>query len=173
MDQDRKFLDTFIIIIGGLLMFTVAMYFLANSLANSYLDTDNSENPYAQAETEAQLEPVGEVLTTNDKLPESTPEPVKVAASGGDTAAAEPMSGEAVYNSACVTCHGGGIAGAPKFGDAAAWADRIAKGKDTLYKHAIEGFQGDAGMMPPKGGRGDLSDEEVKAAVDYMVENSQ
>lgn len=171
MDHDLKFLDTFIIIIGALLMFTVAMYFLANSLAESYLDTDNSENPYAMAEAEAQLDPVGEVLTTEDKLPE--PEPVKVAATSADNGAAEEVSGEAVYNSACVACHGAGVAGAPKFGDAAAWADRIAKGEDTLYKHAIEGFQGDAGLMPAKGGRTDLSDEEVKAAVDYMIENSK
>lgn len=172
MDQDRKFFDTFIIIIGALLMFTVAMYFLANSLAESYLDTDNSENPYAMAEASAQLEPVGEVLTTADKLPE--PEAVKVAAADTkDAGAAESMSGEAVYNNACVACHGAGVAGAPKLGDKAAWADRIAKGEDTLYKHAIEGFQGSAGFMPAKGGRTDLSDEEVKAAVDYMIENSK
>lgn len=171
MDQDRKFLDTFIIIIGALLLFTVAMYFIANSLADNYLDTDNSENPYAIAQAEAQLEPVGEVLTTNDKLPEAGS--VKVAASSNDNATAETMSGEAVYNSACIACHGAGVAGAPKFGDAAAWVDRVAKGLDTLHQHAIEGFQGSAGFMPAKGGRGDLSDEEVKAAVDYMVEGSK
>ena len=54
---------------------------------------------------------------------------------------------------ACMACHGAGVAGAPKIGDAAAWGPRIAKGADTLHKHAIEGFQGQAGFMPPKGGR--------------------
>ena len=64
-------------------------------------------------------------------------------------------------------------AGAPKFGDAAAWADRISKGIDTLTEHAINGFQGSAGFMPPKGGRADLSDDAVKAGVQYMVDNSK
>ncbi len=58
--------------------------------------------------------------------------------------------------------------GAPKLADKAAWAPRIAQGKDTLYKHAIGGYQGKAGVMPAKGGS-QASDEEVKAAVDYMV----
>lgn len=81
--------------------------------------------------------------------------------------------GKGVYDQACMACHAQGVAGAPKFGDAEAWAPRIAKGKDTLYQHAINGFQGDAGVMPPKGGFANLSDEEVKAGVDYMVENGQ
>ncbi len=69
-------------------------------------------------------------------------------------------------------CHGPGIAGAPKLGDKADWGPRIAKGKDTLYKHAIEGFTGSKGVMPPKGGATTLSDDEVKTAVDYMVSQS-
>ncbi|MBE9549222.1 MAG: cytochrome c5 family protein [Proteobacteria bacterium] len=77
--------------------------------------------------------------------------------------------GADTYNAACTACHGPGIAGAPKVGDAAAWKDRISKGEETLVKHAIEGFQGDAGMMPPKGGRMDISDEAIAAAVKYMI----
>ncbi|MGH2823057.1 MAG: c-type cytochrome, partial [Thermoleophilaceae bacterium] len=60
-----------------------------------------------------------------------------------------------------------------KLGDKAAWADRIAQGEGTLADHAIKGFQGKTGMMPPKGGRADLSDEDVKAAVSHMVEESK
>ena len=82
-------------------------------------------------------------------------------------------AGENTYKTACFACHGTGSAGAPKVGDKAAWKDRIAKGNDTLYKHAIEGFQGSAGFMPAKGGRADLSDADVKAAVDYMVGGSK
>jgi cytochrome c len=74
---------------------------------------------------------------------------------------------------ACVACHGSGVAGAPKLGDAAAWAPRIAKGADTLNKHAIDGFQGEAGFMPPKGGRVDLSNQSIINAVDHMVANSK
>lgn len=89
------------------------------------------------------------------------------------TAAATPVSasgdaGEKLFGSVCTTCHTAGLMGAPKLGDKAAWAPRIAQGKETLYKHAIGGFQGKAGMMPPKGGS-QASDDEVKAAVDYMV----
>ena len=82
--------------------------------------------------------------------------PVKVA-----TAA----SGENVYKGVCGVCHAAGIAGAPKSGDKAAWGLRIAKGKPTLYEHAIKGFN----AMPAKGGNSSLADADVKAAVDYMV----
>lgn len=77
-------------------------------------------------------------------------------------------AGKALFNSACAACHTAGIAGAPKVGDKATWAPRIAQGTPTLYEHAIKGFQGKAGMMPPKGGS-TAPDAEVKAAVDYMV----
>ena len=77
-------------------------------------------------------------------------------------------AGKNLYNTVCMGCHAGGIAGAPKFGDKAAWAERIKQGQPTLYEHAIKGYQGKAGMMPPKGGSS-ASDDEVKAAVDYMV----
>jgi cytochrome c5 len=88
------------------------------------------------------------------------------AAAPATTASADV--GKKLYESACVACHGAGIAGAPKFGDKAAWADRIKQGQNVLYEHAIKGFQGKNGMMPPKGGSA-ASEEEVKAAVDYMT----
>ncbi len=77
--------------------------------------------------------------------------------------------GKATYDGACFACHGIGVAGAPKFGDKGAWAPRIAKGLDVLKKHAKEGFKGDSGFMPAKGGRSDLADADVEAAVEYMV----
>lgn len=69
-------------------------------------------------------------------------------------------------------CHAAGVAGAPKPGDKADWGPRIAQGKDRLYKHAIEGFTGAKGMMPARGGGTSLSDDEVKAAVDFMADKS-
>jgi cytochrome c5 len=81
--------------------------------------------------------------------------------------------GKKIYDKACVACHAAGVAGAPKLGDAAAWAPRINQGMDVLYEHAIKGFQGSTGLMPPKGGFTDLSDEEVKTAVSYMVDQAQ
>ncbi len=77
--------------------------------------------------------------------------------------------GKETYDAVCFVCHTAGVAGAPKFGDPAAWGPRIAKGLDVLHGSAINGFMGTAGMMPPKGGRPDISDDDIKAAVDYMV----
>jgi cytochrome c5 len=82
--------------------------------------------------------------------------------------AANTDAGKTLFNTACVACHGAGIAGAPKAGDKSAWAPRIAQGTPVLYEHAIHGFQGKAGVMPPKGGSS-APDADVKAAVDYMV----
>jgi cytochrome c5 len=92
-----------------------------------------------------------------------------VATAAAAPAAAGPADGKKVFDGACAACHGAGIAGAPKFGDKAAWAPRVAQGAATLYTHAINGFQGKAGVMPPKGGAMNLSDAEIKAAVDTMV----
>lgn len=87
-------------------------------------------------------------------------------------AAADTAHGKSVYNKTCALCHGVGAAGAPKLGDQADWAPRIAQGMDVLYQHSIEGFTGAKGVMPPRGGAASLSDDDVKAAVDYMVEQS-
>lgn len=95
--------------------------------------------------------------------PAATPAPAAPAAA---TAA---IDGAAIYKKSCGLCHASGVAGAPKYGDKAQWAPRIAQGNDTLYTHAIQGFKGKAGVMPAKGGNTSLSDEQVKAAVDYMM----
>lgn len=84
-------------------------------------------------------------------------------------AAAGAAGGEGVYTRVCSLCHASGLAGAPMFGDKAAWEPRITQGSAILYKHAIEGFAGAKGMMPPRGGNASLTDDEVKSAVDYMV----
>lgn len=86
--------------------------------------------------------------------------------------AQDAAAGQKVFQQACAACHATGVAGAPKNGNVEAWAPRIEQGMDTLVKHAVEGFKGDKGVMPPKGGRSDLSDEQVADAVAYMVEES-
>lgn len=83
--------------------------------------------------------------------------------------AMDSTHGKSVYNKSCALCHAAGVAGAPKPGDAAEWDPRIAQGMDVVYKHAIEGFTGAKGMMPARGGAAALTDDEVKAAVDFMV----
>lgn len=94
------------------------------------------------------------------------------AAAPAAPAAAENELGKSVFGKTCAMCHAAGVAGAPKPGDKADWGPRIAQGKDTMYKHAIEGFTGAKGMMPAKGGSANLTDAEVKAAVDYMADKS-
>jgi cytochrome c5 len=84
-----------------------------------------------------------------------------------------PADGTAAYQAGCQACHGAGIAGAPKTGDRAAWGPRIAQGKATLYKHAIEGFNGKTGVMPAKGGQTAWPDDLIKLTVDHMVEMNQ
>ncbi|MEN8169384.1 MAG: c-type cytochrome [Pseudomonadota bacterium] len=81
--------------------------------------------------------------------------------------------GKATYDSACFACHSTGAAGSPKFGDKAVWAPRIATGMDLLKKHAKEGYKGKTGFMPAKGGRADIADADVDAAVEYMVSSSK
>ena len=82
---------------------------------------------------------------------------------------AKPRDGAAIYNSVCLACHASGVAGAPKTGDKAAWAPRIATGIAAMLKTATEG----KGAMPPKGGAADLSDAELKAAVEYLVDQAK
>lgn len=82
-------------------------------------------------------------------------------------------NGKAIWKAHCSACHATGAGGAPKIGDKKEWKPILAKtNRATLYKHAINGFKGKRGMMPPKGGASSLSDAEVKAAVDYMVGKS-
>lgn len=77
--------------------------------------------------------------------------------------------GAEVYQSSCAACHAEGVAGAPKTGDKEFWAAKISAGADPLVQNAINGI----GTMPAKGGNPNLSDEEVRAAVEYMIEQSR
>jgi len=119
------------------------------------------------------------VQALTDKQKEQIAERIKPAgsvclqgdATCGAAAAASsgPRSGDDVYKTSCMACHDTGAAGAPKKGDKAAWAPRLAQGMDTIYGHAINGFNG----MPPKGTCMTCSDDDIKAAVDFMVEASK
>lgn len=106
----------------------------------------------------ARIQPVGQVCFEDGEICDVT------ARSSGPSAGDGPRDGGAVYNAVCHTCHATGLLGSPKLGDAGAWGPRIAQGKETLYTHAINGYN----AMPAKGGA-DIPDEEVQNAVDYMV----
>lgn len=125
----------------------------------------------AAQSTQATEDDSASTETTSDTTDTSA---VSTAMAQADTASAakqEPRSGEQVYQQYCGTCHKTGVANAPKFADKAAWEPRIAKGKDVLYQSAMNGVAGTA--MTPKGSCMNCSDDELKAAVDYMVKNAQ
>jgi cytochrome c5 len=168
--HDRKFLDRFNLTIGILAGVAVGILFLAFSIAGRTGRTAQllSEREYQRQVAERIAPPVKVAIAGRDNTALSIiPD---AGAKRADTAVTIPKTGTEVYQQVCVACHGQGIGGAPRAGDAAAWGARVAKGKDTLYMHAIEGFKGTAGVMPPKGGRTDLSDDLIKAAVDHLIE---
>lgn len=114
---------------------------------------------------------------------QTTPTPVAPTPEGAPAATIEDVEfpypsrqevdvrlGEQVYQAHCATCHREGIAGAPAEGDEEDWRPRLARGYEALVLNAINGFQGEAGVMPPRGGNPNLTDEEVAAAVAYMME---
>ncbi len=102
-----------------------------------------------------------------DAAPAAAPAPA--AAAPAAVAAADTGKGKQVYDASCMACHSTGAAGAPMLGNSAAWAPRIAQGMDTLLQHAINGIR----AMPPKGTCMACSNDDIKAAVDYMVSESK
>lgn len=163
--EDQNFFNLFMVVIGALIGVTIFLIFLARSIASdSQLAWVKQDPAYAAAVAE-RIRPAGHVNLPGDEAAASA-----VASAVPEAAApvAAKLTGEQVYNAACFACHGTGVGGAPKLGDAAAWQPRVAQGAATLNRHALEGLQGAAGFMPPKGGRVDLSDEEIIAAVRFL-----
>jgi cytochrome c5 len=169
--HDQKFFDVFILVIGILVAITVGLIITARSIGAATQTQWVREYPIYDKEVAERLQPAGHVALPGEPGADEQPAAGAVAATAAPVAA--PLSGPQVFNQACNACHGAGIGGAPKFGDKAAWAPRIAQGVDTLHKHALEGFQGKSGVMPQKGGWVNLSDAEITAAVDYMVSQSK
>jgi cytochrome c5 len=167
LSRDQKFFDLYSLVIGVLALFALVILVLAMRLSDMTQGVYTRESDEYQAAVAERIRPFGEVYLPGEEQEASAPA-IETAVEPPPVAAA--LSGPQVYNAACLACHGAGIGGAPVLGDAAAWTDRIAQGIDVLKDHAINGFTGSAGFMPAKGGRVDLSDEEVAAAVDYMVE---
>lgn len=140
---------------------------------------NKEENVAAQAPAEAPeaVAPAApeaaapEATAPEAAAPEAAPAPE--AAAPAEAVAVASVDGKKIYGNVCSMCHAAGVAGAPKPGDKADWGPRIAQGSDTLYKHAIEGYTGAKGMMPARGGNPNLTDDEVKAAVEHMVSLSK
>jgi cytochrome c5 len=164
--HDRTFFDTFLLVLGILVGVTVGLIIIARIIAANTSVANRAEDPVYERQVEERIQPVARVAIAGQDNTALAP---PAAAPAVAATAAADLTGEQVYNQACVACHGAGVAGAPKFGDKAAWAPRIAQGMDTMHTHALQGYQGKAGYMPPKGGRTDLSDQSVVNGVDYIV----
>lgn len=170
--HDRHFVNVFSAVLGILIAIALVLIGISRVVDSGPKGARDTADPLMQAEAHARIKPFGEVAVAgedNAAIAIVAPVAAPAAAAPADGAVAGPMDGRSVYESACIVCHGPGLAGAPKFGDKAAWAARIGQGTATLEQHALAGFQGKAGFMPAKGGRADLSDDAVKAAVEHMV----
>jgi cytochrome c5 len=166
LNRDQKFFDMYSLVIGALALFALAILVGASFLSDLTQGVYTSATAEYQAATADRIRPVGQVYLPGEEA--NADQPVVEEATPAEPVATV-LSGPQVFNEACLMCHGSGIGGAPTLVDKAAWVPRIAQGNDTLYQHAIEGFTGEFGFMPPKGARMDLSDDEVIGAVDYMV----
>jgi len=167
--QDSQFFNIFSLVLGILIVIAILLFALARSVGKDTQSAHVLTDPKYLAEVESNLTTGRVAVAGRDNSALAI-----VPAAGAVVAGlAVPTDGPGVYEQVCGACHLNGIAGAPKSDDRAAWAPRIAQGKDTLYKHAIEGYTGKQGVMPAKGGQSDLSDDLVKATVDYMVSKAQ
>jgi cytochrome c5 len=166
-DQDQQFFDSFMLVIGILAGVAVGLFFLARAIA---IDTQGEfvmSDPRVRAEINARIEPIGRVVLFGDEELEAAQQAVAAAPAPVDM----PLTGAQVFNQACYLCHASpGVGGAPVIGEESHWDDRLPKGMEVLNQNALNGFQGETGFMPAKGGRLDLSDQEVVDAVQYMVE---
>jgi len=170
LSRDQKFFDMYSLVIGVLAAIALAILVLAMKVSDLKQGSYTRDTHEYQTAIAERIRPVGQVYLPGEEHEAEAP---VVAAAEEPEPVAASMSGPQIYNSACLACHGAGIGGAPILGDAGQWAPRIAQGVDLLKQHAIEGYTGSIGYMPPKGGRMDLSDDEIAGAVDYMIAESQ
>jgi cytochrome c5 len=162
LSSDKNFAPTFAAIIGGLTVLAIILVFVAGILTeeiSTYMPDDVVLD---------NIKPVGEVNIADKGDSEPVAE-ISAVESSTPAAPAQIASPGQVYQTSCFGCHGTGVAGAPRLGDAAAWAPRIARGMDALLSNTISGVN----AMPPKGLCMTCSDDELRAVIEYMVAQSR
>jgi cytochrome c5 len=170
---DRHFKTVFSAVLGILIAIALVLIGISRMVDSDPKGARDTDDPLMQASAHERIKPFGQVAVAGQDNAALAIAATSVSPVPAAPAAAGATDGKSVYETACAACHGSGIAGAPRAGDKAAWAPRIAKGIETLDSHALKGFQGASGVMPAKGGRLDLPDDAVKAAVLHMVAQSR
>ena len=171
-NSDKATIRQLSIMVGGLAVLTVILMFAGYEI---YDHAPKETDPNQSAAVADRIAPAGAVYAGNTgraAMQAAADAAAKTAASqvayGGTT------DGKTIFNNLCTSCHTAGVAGAPKVGNKAMWAPRIAEGLDTLIKHATDGYHGpDGNFMPPKGGNPALTDAQVKAAVTWIVDQAK
>lgn len=166
--HDQLFLKRFSLIIAALTVLTIVLILAARAL---YLSAPTEPSPLAEQRLIERLRPAGAVYAGETGVAAMAAAAEAAAkAAAGMVAYGGSVDGKYIYDQLCGACHTSGAAGAPKL-LTADWAARVPQGVDTLVKHAIEGYQGAAGIMPARGGNPSLNDEQVEASVRWMLDN--
>lgn len=158
-DQDSIFFRNFSILLAALVVLTIILILMGVAMQNNLVA--NLEGEADRSAIQASIKPVAEVNTDPNAIVVEAPAAIAAAFDGS-------LDGEMIYNNACAACHVSGVAGAPKL-EKAAWEARLEQGMDILIQHAIDGFTGEAGMMPARGGNAALTDEQIKVTVEFMT----
>ena len=164
---DAVFLKHFVQLIAFLVLLSVCLIALG-----AYIHSNHppKENPAGDKLVAQRLAPVGAVYAGDTgRAAMAAAAAAAMSAAASQVAYGGTTDGKTIFGNLCSACHGTGAGGAPMISNKAQWAPRLAQGVDTLVKHAIEGYNGSAGMMPAKGGNPALSDEQVKATVEWMI----
>ena len=162
--HDQHFYDTFMLVLGILGAFAVGMYYLANAIASTIPGASEKGTAVEEQLIDKRLAPIGDVQISGQastQMASAAPVAAPAGASG--------KSGKEIWEGTCSACHSAGLLGAPKIGDKAAWAPRIAQGMKVLQDHALHGYK----QMPAHGGNASLSDADVVKALEYMVGQSK
>ena len=158
--QDSHFFNNFSLVLGILFAVTIGLFVFARHVGAEHQGKQVLTDPQYVESVKSRLAPEGRVaLSAEDNAA------LAIKSVGPEIQVSLPADGAAAYNMGCNACHAAGVAGAPKVGDKAAWAPRIATGMEALLKSATNGKN----AMPARGGAADLTDDELKAAVEYLV----
>ncbi|MCC7633114.1 c-type cytochrome [Stenotrophomonas rhizophila] len=168
-NYDLEFLKRFSMVIALLMAITLGLILFA-----AYLHTSipPEVSPLAVKRTEQRIAPAGAVYAgSTGAAAQAAAKAAAMAKAASQAAYGGTTDGKVIYDNLCTACHTNGVGKAPTL-DHSHWDARIAQGKDTLYKHALEGYTGpDGGIMPPKGGNPALTEEQIHATVDWMLAN--